>query len=194
MAKIIDDYLSPITTQVTELRKYLSNRALITDLVAKLVITFGVVLLVGGLYLMLTQPSIAAQSVQSGTAVETVVSTVNWIPGIPFYIGDLANLSSSIVGLVSWIVGLDLLLVGLGLWVRNRLAHFAALAIFALSAYFQFIQFIQWGIVGAPTAVVQLCADVFFLYFLFSKFDQKTNTAKQLMPKAASEQINILKN
>lgn len=188
MLEEIKEYFSPFTDSINKLRKYLSDRTLITDLISKLVITFGVVLIVGGLYLMITDAGNSTQTV------ETMVSAVDWVPGIPFYIANLENVSASIIGLVAWIVGLDLLLVGLGLWVRNELARFAALAIFALSAYFQLIQFLHLGIVGAPAATVQLCADGFLIYFLFSKFDQKTDAMKQLLLKAAADQIDILKS
>jgi lysylphosphatidylglycerol synthetase-like protein (DUF2156 family) len=180
MLEEIKEYFSPFTDSINKLRKYLSDRTLITDLISKLVITFGVVLIVGGLYLMITDTGTSTQ------AAKTMLSAVNWVPGIPFYIADLENVSASIIGLALWIVGLDLLFVGLGLWVRNELARFAALAIFALSAYFQLIQFLHWGIIGAPIAAAQLCADGVLGYFLFSKFDQKTNVIKQLSLKATS--------
>jgi hypothetical protein len=154
--------------------KYLSNRTLITDLIAKLVITFGVVLIVGGLYLMVTDVDASSQVAKTSLAAKTAVSLFNWVPGIPFYIGDLANLSASTVGLVSWLVGLDLLLVGLGLWVRHTLARFTALMIFVLAAFFQFVQFLYLGILGAPTSVIELCIDGILIYLLFSKFDSQT--------------------
>ena len=136
---------------------------------------------------MMTDTGISAQYVK------TMVSAVDWVPGIPFYMSSLENMSASIVGLVAWIIGLDLFLVGLGLWVRHVLARFAGMTIFALSAYFQLIQFLHLGIVGAPAAAAQLCADGVLVYFLFSKFDQKTDIMKQLSIKATSEQIDILK-
>jgi len=167
MLKEEKSYFSPVG-------KYLSNRNLITDLIAKLVITFGVVLIVGGLYLMITDGDAATQAAQTSVAAKTAVSLFNWVPGIPFYIGDLANSSTSTVGLVSWIVGLDLLLVGLGLWVRHRLARFTALMIFVLAAFFQFVQFLYLGILGAPASVLELCVDGILVYFLLSKFDSQT--------------------
>jgi hypothetical protein len=154
--------------------RYLSNRTFITDLIAKLIITFGVVLIVGGLYLMITDGNASSQVVQTSLSAKTAVSLFNWVPGIPFYIGDLANLSTSTVGLVSWLVGLDLLLVGLGLWVKHRLARFTALMIFVLATFFQFVQFLYLGILGAPTSVIELCIDGILVYFLFSKFDSQT--------------------
>ncbi len=187
MAEQIKDYFSPFTDSINELKKYLSDHSLITDLISKLVITFGVVLIVGGLYLMITDGGTSAQTVK------TMVSAVDWVPGTPFYMGGLENMSASTVGLVAWIIGLDLLLVGLGLWVRHTLARFAAMAIFALSAYFQLIQFLHFGIVGAPAATAQLCADGVFVYFLFSKFDQKTDIIKQMSLKTTPEQRELLK-
>jgi len=177
------DYFSPITDSVNKLKKYLSDRVLITDLTAKLIITFGVILIVGGFYLMLTDAGASAQAAQTILAVNSVVSTVNWVPGIPFYIGALTNLSVSTIGLVSWLIGLDLLLVGLGLWVRHSLARYTALAIFLLAAVFQFVQFLYLGVVGAPASVAVLCIDVAFFYFLFARFDSQKAPPKQVADK-----------
>ena len=107
MLRELKNYLAPVTNYIQKIRGYLSNRPFITDLIAKLVITFGVVLIVGGLYLMIADAGASTQIAQ--TNLKSVVSTVDWVPGIPFFIGDLVNLSASIVGLVSWFIGVDLL-------------------------------------------------------------------------------------
>ncbi len=172
MQQGVKDYISPVTDAINKLRKYTSDRPLITDLISKLVITFGVVLIIGGLFLILTVKGASSQAVQ------TVVSSVNWVPGIPFYIGQLANLSTSTIGLVSWLIGLDLLLVGLGLWVRHRLARFTALAMFALAACFQFVQFLYLGAVGAPASFAGLFVDGILVYFLFARFDSQAGLPK----------------
>ena len=161
-----------------KLKNYLSDRTLITDLLAKLIITFGVVLIVGGLYLIITGASVSTQVAQTNLAAKSAVSTVDWIPGIPFYIGDLANVSVTAIGLVSWILGIDLLLVGLGIWVRHPLARLAALMIFTLAAFFQFVQFLLLGILGSPISIIELCVDGVIVYFLLSKFDSADNSLK----------------
>ncbi len=182
MQRQVKDYLTPITNSIDSLRKYLSDKVLVTDLTTKFVIAFGVVLLIGGLYLMIIDPGSASSPAQAVNAIQTVVTDLNWVPGIPFYIGNL-NCGASITGLVSWLIGLDLLLVGLGLWVRHKLARFVALAIFALSALFQFIQFVNVGIEGAPSSVFVLLLDVAFIFFLFTRFDMPKQAAKKLETK-----------
>jgi lysylphosphatidylglycerol synthetase-like protein (DUF2156 family) len=174
MSASVKDFFSPFVDLVSKLRKYLSDRVLVTDLITKLVITFGVVSLIGGVLLMITGAGASAQTTQS------TVSAFNWIPGTPFSMNNLSNSSVSTIGLASWLVGLDLLLVGLGLWVRHKLARLAAMIIFVLAACFQFVQFIRFGALGAPSSVLQLFVDVIFVYFLFSKFDSKTDVNKQL--------------
>ena len=169
MSQSTNDLFSPITDSVKKLGKYLSDRTLITDLIAKLVITFGVVLIIAGLYLMMDGPG------GSSSATQSMILTVNWIPGIPFYIGNLANVSASAAGLASWFVGLDLLLVGLGLWVRHKFARFTALMFFALAAFFQFVQFLYFGVLGAGISLVQFCIDGLLIYFLLSRFDSQIN-------------------
>jgi len=154
-----------------KLKGYLSDRTLITDLVAKLTITCGVVLIVSGLYLMIVNPSASSQVALSNQGVQSAVSAVDWIPGIPFYVGGLSNVGAITVGSVSWILGVDLLLVGLGLWVRHWLARLAAITIFGLAAFFQFIQFLLLGVIGSPISVIELFVDGAIVYCLFSKFD-----------------------
>jgi hypothetical protein len=156
-----------------KLKNLLSDRALITNLLARLIIAFGVVLIVGGLYLMITDVSASTQAQQTGLLATSAVSTLDWIPGIPFYIGDLANASATAIGLVSWILGVDFVLVGLGLWIRSGLARLAALIIFVLAAYFQFVQFLLLGILGSPISIIEFSIDGVFAYFLFSKFDSQ---------------------
>jgi lysylphosphatidylglycerol synthetase-like protein (DUF2156 family) len=175
MAKITQYYVSPVTTSIETLLKYLADRRLITDLVTKLVITFGTVLIVGGLYLMLS-------AAQTYAAVQTIVSSIAWVPGIPFAMGELTNVGSSIIGLVAWLVGIDLLLVGLGLWVRHRLARFTALIIFVLAACFQFVQFVESGILGSPGSAASLLANVILAYFLYSRFDSAKLLKNKLAP------------
>ena len=119
---------------------------------------------------MIVNPSASVQT----NGAQAAVSTSDWIPGIPFYIGALTNVNAIIVGSVSWILGVDLLLVGLGLWVRHRLARSAAIMIFALAALFQFVQFLLFGAIGSPISLVELFVDGTFAYFLFSKFDTRT--------------------
>jgi hypothetical protein len=155
--------------------KFTADRPLITDIISKLIITFGVVLLISGLYLMLTGSSLLGQEPLSNTAMETATAIVSWVPGIPFSASDLAGYNVTTIGLVSWIVGLDLLLVGLGVWARHRLALLAAVIIFALAAGFQFWQFFTLGIAGAPASLVGLCINGVIAYFLFLTF----NWAKQ---------------
>jgi hypothetical protein len=174
MLKALENYFSPVTDLIKKIRGYLSDRILITDLIAKLIITFGVVLIVGGLYLMITNGGASTQIAQN-IAVKSVVSTVDWIPGIPFLIGDLANFSASTVGLVCWFFGVDLLLLGLGIWVRHVFARVTTLMIFFLAACFQLVQFMYFGIIGSPTSIVELLVDGVFVYFLVSRFDAKKN-------------------
>jgi len=157
--------------------KYLTNRTLTIDVLARIIITLGVVLIVSGLYLMIKDASASTQVAQTNLA-KSAVSAMDWVPGIPFYIGDLANASVTVIGLVSWILGVDLLLVGLGVWVRHRLARLAALVIFGLAAFFQFVQFLLRGILGSPISIVELCADGVIVYFLLSRFDSADDSPK----------------
>jgi hypothetical protein len=163
-----------IKSSYLKLKEYFSNQALITDLIAKLTITFGIILIVGGLYLMILNPSVSHQITQTNQVAPSKAFSIDWVPGVPFYLGDL-NLDAVTFGSVSWILGINLLLVGLGLWVRHRLARLAGILIFTLAAFFQFIQILLFGIMGSPYSVILFTVDALFVYFLFSKFDTQTN-------------------
>jgi hypothetical protein len=180
MSGEVKGYLSKPNSYILKFKKYINDRTLITDLLTKFIITFGVVLIVGGLYLMMTDPGASTQVAQT-SATQSVVSTMDWIPGIPFYINSLVNVGTSAIGLVSWILGIDFLLVGLGFWVRNQIARLIGLMIFILAAAFQFVQFINLGIMGSPTSIIELLVDGIFIYFLFSKFESQAAMRKQLI-------------
>jgi hypothetical protein len=160
------------------LSKFLSDLPLVSDIIAKLIITFGVVLLISGLYLILVDSNLLGQEPLSDTAMQTATGIISWVPGIPLNASDLGSYNVTVIGIVAWIVGIDLLLVGLGVWARHRLALLAAMVIFALAAGFQFFQFFTLGIVGAPSSLVGLFINGIIAYFLFMTF----NWAKQPPP------------
>lgn len=166
MLRAVKDYFSPLVDLINKIRNYLSDHRFITDLVTRLVITFGVVLIIGGLYLM-----IGDSGPHTTAAIRSVTMVVVWIPGIPFSFNYLASTSAVTIGLVSWFIGMDLLLLGLGLWVRHWLARFVGLLIFALAALFQFLDFLNVGIMGAPASIPELIVSGIFIYFLVSRFD-----------------------
>jgi hypothetical protein len=163
-------------------KSLLTDRVLITDLIAKLVITFGVVLIVGGIYLMILDSSSSNQTLQTTVAAKSVINTTAWIPGLPFFMNDLVSCSITAIGFVSWLMGINLLLTGLGLWVRHGLARLVALSIFCLSAVVQFAQFLLLGIIGSPNSVVLLILDVVIVYLLFTKVDSQTIKLKPVQP------------
>jgi len=154
-----------------------SDRPLVTDIISKLILTFGVVLLVSGLYLMLADSELLGQEPLANSARQTATAVVSWVPGLPFSASEMGSCSITAIGLVSWITGIDLLLVGLGVWARNRLALLAAVAIFGLAAGFQFFQFFTLGIIGAPASLVGLGVNGCITYFLFLTFNWTKNPA-----------------
>ena len=181
MSGEVKNYLSKLNSYILKFKKYINDKTLVTDLLTKLLITFGVILIVGGLYLMMTDPGASTQIAQTKSATQSIVNTIDWIPGIPFYISSLVNVDATAIGLVSWILGIDFLLVGLGLWVRNQIARWIGLMIFILAAAFQFAQFVNLGIMGSPASIIELLVDVIFVYLLFSKFEPQAALRKQLI-------------
>ena len=167
MAKRLTSHPSAVVAYFNRFKSYLNNKTLIIDFISKLTITLGIVLIVGGLYLMLLSPGTSSLTSQANIATQSVIQTVKWIPGLPFNIADLAGCAISAIGLVLWLMGINLLLTGLGLWVRHRLARVIAIGIFSVAAFLQFVQFLLYGIVGAPPSLVMLGADLIMTYLLF---------------------------
>jgi hypothetical protein len=157
---------------LTRTRRHFDNRELITNILSNLIITLGVVLIVGGLFLIVSDPG-TSNSAQANMAARSVIDTTAWIPGLPFFLGDIASCSITAIGLVSWLMGINLLLTGLGLWIRHRLARLVALTIFSVSNVIQFAQFMLLGVVGAPYSIVLLILNGVIAYFLFTKFDSR---------------------
>lgn len=158
---------------LTRARKHLNNRELITNILSNLTITLGVVLIVGGIFLMVQSPSSSNNSIQTNMAARSVIDTTEWIPGLPFFVSDMAVCSVTAIGIVFWLMGLNLLVTGLGLWIRHRLARFAALAIFSLSTVIQFAQFFLLGIVGSPYSILLLILNGTIAYLLYTRFDSQ---------------------
>lgn len=167
----IDDFFGKI-------KKYIPSSNLMLDIISRLIISFGVVLIVGGIYLMISP------NLETGSTIKSIISTVSLVPGIPLNVGDIAGQGAATIGLVSWIVGIDLLLVGLGLWVRHRFARFVAITIFTLAAFFQFLQFLLQGYLKVPTSIPEFLIDLVFVYFLFSKFELSNNSLNSIKLKA----------
>jgi hypothetical protein len=149
----------------------LFDKEAIIDLVALLVLTFSIVLIVGGLVLTTMGGNPPAEGTLAGMSSENAISFVSFIPGIPFNVGDLAKSSVATVGVASWILGIDLMLIGMGLWARHRLARLAALIVFSLALCFQVIQLLILGVLGAPSSITGLIVDAAIIYILFAKFN-----------------------
>ncbi len=178
MSTTLTGYLLKFKEFLARVRKHLDNKELVTNILSNLIITLGVVLIVGGLYLMILDPSASGQSLQTTVAARSVIDITAWIPGLPFLVSDIAGCSITAIGLVSWVMGVNLLLIGLGVWVRHKLARLVALAIFSLSAVIQFAQFLLFGILGSPYSIVLLVLDGVIAYLLFTRFDSRISDVK----------------
>jgi hypothetical protein len=89
------------------------------------------------------------------------------IPGIPFELGDLINSGGlTLVGIALWVVGFDVLLVGLGLWARSKLAKWVALMVFSVAAFFDLVQFLLLGLLGSPSSVIGIFVNGLIVYLL----------------------------
>ncbi|MCW3983833.1 MAG: hypothetical protein NWE96_07535 [Candidatus Bathyarchaeota archaeon] len=117
---------------------------------------------------MITTPS---QNSTQGVTSQFALEVVNYIPGIPIGIMELSGYSLSGIGLVSWIIGLNVMIIGLGLWVKHKYARFAALTIFGLAFIFQFFQFLLSGLTGSLISVIQMGINGVIAYLLLSKFE-----------------------
>ena len=181
MPKTIGNIVSKLLSPIKKAWKYLDDKATVTDLLSLFIIALGMVLIIGGLTLTILDTSFGGLSSQSGFTAGTAASTINLVPGIPFFTGDLASTSLTMVGLVSWVLGIDFLLIGLGIWVRHKLARLLMLSIFLVSFLFQFVQFMLLGYMGSPSSILDMVTCGFLSYLLFSKFDsEKANKTESI--------------
>lgn len=155
---------------MNRIKTLLSNKPFITDLLGILIITFAIVLIINGIILMHTAPG---QDSSLGVTSQFATSVTNSIPGIPFAITQLAQHSLCVIGLASWITGLNSLLLGLGIWIKHRIARIVGLIVFIFASFFQAGQFLLLGIVGSPISFIQMAINIVFVYMLFFKFDYK---------------------
>ncbi len=133
------------------------SREVFKDFLAITSISLGVVLIVGGLFLIISEASIFNLIRNSQSATQSMANTIDLIPGVPFSMSwpfELIPFGSGTIGIVTWVFGIDILLVGLGLWVRNKYAKLAAITIFGLAICFDVAQFLFYGFGGAPQAVI----------------------------------------
>jgi len=144
---------------------------LICRAVTYLTLAFGYLLLIGGLCIMVLSPS-AAQTGLSNFVSNSIVSFVNQVPGMPVNLSSIMSGGDTLIGLFSWITGVIILVVGMGLQIKNRFAKSIGLIIFALALVLDFVAFLVSGILGATDAFTGIFTNAFFLY-LFSKMNVK---------------------
>jgi len=142
------------------------SKSLIAGVLSITSITIGVILLVEGLYLIILDASLPLRAGEASLTVQSVAFVLEALPGIPLCISDLAYSGITALGLISWIVGLDILLVGLGLWAKHKIAQWAAFFIFLVAAFFDFVQLLLFGFVGSPNSAVGLSLNGLILYLL----------------------------
>jgi hypothetical protein len=129
-------------------------------------VTIGIVLLLGGLFTLYLSTCIPARVSGVESMVQNIVTIISLVPGAPVSFSDLANSGLVMVGLVSWIIGLNNLLIGLGLWAKNRIAKIVALGIFTLATIVNIIIFILNGVLGAPYAIIGIITNLTFVILL----------------------------
>ncbi len=130
-------------------------------------VSLGGLLLVLGLLMLAVDTGLFMNPTRVSLVSSNFLSTLAQFPGIPFDLTELTTSPATIAGIVVWILGLDIMLVGLGLWVKNRFARYTGIIVFGLAAFFDFSKFLLSGILGAPSSVIELIANSIILYCLF---------------------------
>jgi len=128
-------------------------------------IGLGAILLVSGLLMLFVDGSLS--STRASLVSNNFLSTVAQFPGIPFNLTDLTSSPAAVGGIVVWVLGIDIMLVGLGLWIKNKLARYFAVTVFGIAAFFDFTNFLLSGVLGAPSSVTELLVNSALLYCLF---------------------------
>ena len=143
------------------------SKPIIPNLLLILSVTLGVVLLIGGLAIVLFAASLPAKVSGIDATTKAVVFVMGQIPGIPFELSDfIDNGGLTVLGIALWVVGLNILFIGLGIWVRSKLAKWIGLVFFSTAAFFDFTQFLLFGLLGSPTSIVGVFANGLIAYSL----------------------------
>ena len=161
------------------------DKSLAIDALILATAAFGVTLLIGGLFLTILDANWIMGANETNSIAQSITRILEMLPGVPFPLNDLADSSTTVLGLISWVVGLDLLLVTLGLWTRHSMARWIAILVFSLAAYSDFTRFLLFGIVGSPSATVGLGFDCLMIYFLLKEDFWR---ADALLPVASTPQ------
>jgi len=127
-------------------------------------IGLGGLLLIMGLLMLIVDTGLFMNPARVSLVSKNFLSTLAQFPGIPFDLTELTTSPATIAGIVVWILGLDVMLVGLGLWVKNRFARYTGITVFGLAAFFDFVKFLLSGILGAPSSVIELIVNSTILY------------------------------
>lgn len=149
---------------------WVSNKSLIADVIFVTSMTSGVVLLVGGLFITILAASLPERISGVDSLAQSIVFVMGQIPGVPLSLEDLINNGLATVGIVSWIIGFDVLLVGLGLWVKSKFAKWVAMMIFSLAAFFDFVRFLFLGLLGSSNSLIGMFVNG-SIVFLLTKLD-----------------------
>ena len=132
------------------------STSLTGDLLAITAISLGVILAVGGLFLVISDAMILSAASKTQATTQSLAYIIDMFPGVPFSMSwpyDLVSEGITAIGIIAWVVGIDILLVGLGLWTGHKLARWVAIAVFGLATWFDFVTFLFFGVSGAPEAV-----------------------------------------
>jgi hypothetical protein len=132
-------------------------------------VVLGLVWLALGSILTVAGSSLSGDSLGFKPAYQFIPFIVSQFPAVPFPIGELLNQDTTVIGIFIAIMGIDILLVGLGLWARHKLARWIAIAIFGLAAYFDFTQFLLLGFLGAPCSTIEAIVNSLIAYVLFKR-------------------------
>lgn len=141
---------------------------LIGDILTITTISLGVTLLVGGLFMVISDTAIFNVS-KTVSSTQSMAHIIDLFPGMPFSTSwpfDLISSGMATVGIVTWIVGADILLIGLGFWTKHKLAKWVGIGVFGLAIWFDFIEFLFFGVLGAPEAVISITINGLILYLL----------------------------
>jgi hypothetical protein len=143
------------------------SKSNIADILFVVTVTVGVISLVGGLSIVLLAASLPAKVSGVDATTKSVVFVMSQIPGIPFELSDLINSGGlTWVGIALWVVGFDVLLIGLGLWARSKLAKWVALIVFSVATFFDLVQFLLLGLLGSPSSVIGIFGNGLIVYLL----------------------------
>jgi hypothetical protein len=132
-------------------------------------LVLGVALLTSASYLVTWGVFLPSHVSGVSQTVTMMGSLLGLLPGFFLPTSALIGFSPFGLSVVTFIIGADLMLIGWGVWVGNRLMSYIGIGVFGISGIFCIFNFLMNGLAGAPLVAVSILINFTCVYVLKDK-------------------------